>query len=63
MGTDNVRVVCLEPGYIASGLRLKGQELASDDAALVSRTSLLVDGAWVAHGGWRLDGPPPQGAE
>jgi 3-oxoacyl-[acyl-carrier protein] reductase len=24
---DNVRVVCLEPGYIAAGLGLKGQEL------------------------------------
>lgn len=89
----NVRVVCLEPGYIASGLGLKGQELgvftaediegrtpmgrfgrpeelaaaavflASDDAAFVSGTSLLVDGAWVAHGGWRLDRPEAQGAE
>lgn len=30
---DNVRVVCLEPGYIAAGLGLKGQELGVFTAA------------------------------
>ena len=79
---DNVRVVCLEPGYIRAGLGLKGQELgvftaeeiegrtpmrrfgkpeelaavavflASDDAAFITGTQIIVDGGWVAYGGW-----------
>lgn len=81
---DNVRVLCLEPGYIAAGLGRKGQELglftageieertplgrlgtpqelvaaavflASDEASFLTGSSVLVDGGWVAHGGWRL---------
>jgi 3-oxoacyl-[acyl-carrier protein] reductase len=31
--TENVRVVCLEPGYISAGLGLRGQELGAFTAA------------------------------
>ncbi|HVD02363.1 MAG TPA: glucose 1-dehydrogenase [Candidatus Dormibacteraeota bacterium] len=34
---DNVRVVCLEPGYIAAGLGLKGQELGAFTAEEIER--------------------------
>src|SRR5205085_1742819 len=34
---DNVRVVCLEPGYILAGLGLKGQELGAFTAEEIER--------------------------
>ena len=37
-----------EPGEVARAVAF----LASDDASYVTASSLLVDGGWVADGGW-----------